>query len=28
MRFQGQFEYKFANGYLLKEDALFDPYFF
>ncbi|MDA3943428.1 MAG: OmpA family protein [Bacteroidetes bacterium] len=28
MRFQGQFEYKFANGYLLNEEARFDPYFF
>ncbi|HOF80037.1 MAG TPA: hypothetical protein PLG19_00355, partial [Bacteroidales bacterium] len=27
-RMGGQFEYKFANGYLLKEDAIFDPYIF
>jgi len=27
-RFQGQFEYKFANGYLLKESSWFDPYVF
>jgi len=27
-RLQGQFAYKFANGYLLKEDAIFDPYVF
>ncbi len=27
-RFQGQFEYKFANGYLLKEASNFDPYVF
>ncbi len=27
-RFQGQFEYKFANGYLLKESSMFDPYVF
>jgi OmpA-OmpF porin, OOP family len=27
-RFQGQFEYKFANGYLLKEASMFDPYVF
>lgn len=27
-RMGGQFEYKFANGYLLKEDATFDPYIF
>lgn len=27
-RFQGQFQYKFANGYLLKEASMFDPYVF
>lgn len=27
-RLQGQFAYKFANGYLLKDDAMFDPYIF
>ena len=27
-RIQGQFAYKFANGYLLKDDAMFDPYVF
>jgi len=27
-RVSGQFEYKFANGYLLKEDARIDPYIF
>lgn len=27
-RIGGQFEYKFANGYLLKEEARFDPYIF
>lgn len=27
-RVGGQFEYKFANGYLLKEDARVDPYIF
>ncbi len=27
-RIGGQFEYKFANGYLLKETARFDPYLF
>jgi outer membrane protein OmpA-like peptidoglycan-associated protein len=27
-RIQGQFQYKFANGYLLKEDCRFDPYIF
>ena len=27
-RIQGQFAYKFANGYLLNEDAMFDPYVF
>jgi len=27
-RLQGQFAYKFANGYLLKDDAMIDPYVF
>ncbi len=27
-RFQGQFQYKFANGYLLSEASMFDPYVF
>ncbi len=27
-RFQGQFQYKFANGYLLNEASMFDPYVF
>jgi len=27
-RFQGQFQYKFANGYLLDEASNFDPYVF
>lgn len=27
-RLNGQFEYKLANGYILKEDARFDPYLF
>lgn len=27
-RFQGQFQYKLANGYLIKEASMFDPYIF